>query len=62
MQHRHDIDRGRELETSVGLTYENECCTVATVYQRTNYDDREIDPDESIFFQVSFKHLGSFSN
>ena len=62
VQHRHDIDRGRELETSVGLTYENECCTVATIYERTNYDDREIDPDESIFFQVSFKHLGSFSN
>ncbi len=62
VQHRHDLEKGRELATSVGLTYENECCTVATIYERSNYDDREIEPDESIFFQVSFKHLGSFSN
>ncbi|MEX0921258.1 MAG: LPS assembly protein LptD [Rhodovibrionaceae bacterium] len=62
VQHRHDLEKGRELSTSVGLTYENECCTVAAIYKRSNYDDREIDPDESIFFQVSFKHLGSFSN
>lgn len=62
VQHRLDIEKGRELATSVGLTYENECCTVAAIYERTNYDDREIEPDQSIFFQVSFKHLGSFSN
>ena len=62
VQHRHDIAKGRELATSVGLVYENECCTVTTIYERTKYDDREIEPDESVFFQVSFKHLGSFAN
>ena len=46
------------LSTAVGLTYQDECFFITVEAQRTYYEDREIDKEDSVMVKVVFKHLG----
>jgi len=56
---RYDLEGNGDLR-SVGLnfTYECECFTFDISIQRQFYEDRDLKPDDSIFFRLTFKTLG----
>ena len=56
--HRRDLAAGASLSTQIGLTYADECFLIETVASRDFFSDREIEPEDSIFVRVVFKHLG----
>ena len=58
---RRDLDEDENLRASVGLVYQNECFTFELVGERNFFNDREIDSEDTVFFRVEFKNLGSFS-
>ena len=41
-----------------GLTYEDECFILDTTLNRSFTRDRDLEPTDSIFFKLTFKHLG----
>ncbi len=59
---RRDLDGGKTLSWSAGLAYNDECFTIEGVFRRKFFDDREIEPDDSVFVRVVFKHLGGVGN
>jgi len=59
---RRDLERESTLSTSVGLSYEDECFLIEVVGERRFFSDREIEEDDSIFVQISFKTLGGFGS
>jgi len=59
--HRRDLISDQALRTGVSLTYQDECFLIEGVAQRSEYRDRDIEPDTSIFVRVVFKHLGEVS-
>ena len=60
--HRRDLDRGKALSWSAGVAYNDECFTIEGVFRRKFFDDREIEPDDSVFVRIVFKHLGGVGN
>jgi LPS-assembly protein len=56
---RYNLEGDGDLR-SVGLnfTYECECFTFAISLQRQFYEDRDLKPNDSIFFRLTFKTLG----
>ncbi|HEY9550359.1 MAG TPA: LPS assembly protein LptD [Kiloniellaceae bacterium] len=60
-RHRRDIEEDRALLSSISLAYQDECFLIEAVAQRSNYDDREIEEDDSVFVRVVFKYLGGVS-
>src|SRR3546814_11840063 len=60
-RHQRDIEEDRALLSSSSLAYQDECFLIETVAQRSNYDDREIEEDDSVFVRVVFKYLGGVS-
>src|SRR3546814_15526326 len=61
-RHRRDIEEDRALLSSISLAYQDECFLIEAVAQRSNYDDREIEEDDSVFVRVVFKYLGGVSD
>ena len=59
--HRRDLDADQSLSTAVSLTYEDECFLIEGVAQRSNYRDRDIEANDSVFVRVVFRHLGEAS-
>lgn len=57
-----DMEDGINLNYSVGLSYFDECFEALVGFRRQNYRDREIEPTSSVFFRVTFKHLGEFGS
>ena len=55
---RRDLQRDSTLDSAVGFTYEDECFLFTVVGRRAYFNDRDIEPEDSIFLRVSFKHLG----
>jgi LPS-assembly protein len=55
---RRDLRRDAWLINSVGLDYEDECFLFRIAGTRRFFVDRDIENEDSIFFQISFKHLG----
>jgi LPS-assembly protein len=53
-------DQTRRIQT--GLTYQDECFYMQAVAQREFFSDREISPEDSVFVNVVFKHLGAVSS
>src|SRR3546814_14504209 len=51
-QHRRDLIEDRALRTAISLGYQDECFLIEAVAQRTNYRDRELEEDDSIFVRV----------
>src|SRR3546814_15080459 len=60
-QHRRDLIEDRARRTAISLGYQDECFLIEAVAQRTNYRDRELEEDDSIFVRVVFKYLGGVS-
>ncbi len=40
------------------LIYEDECLIFSTSFDRTFYQDRDIEPTDAVFFRIGFKTLG----
>ncbi len=59
--HRRDLISDQSLRSAVSLTYEDECFLIEGVAQRSNYRDRDVEDDDSIYVRVVFRHLGEAS-
>ena len=58
---RRDLENDDNLSASAGIAYQDECFRISVIGQRRWFRDREVTPDDSIFLQIEFKSLGSFS-
>ena len=57
-EHRRDIERDDSLSWEAGITYEDECITIRGAFERSFFDDRDVEQEDAFFVNVSFKHLG----
>jgi LPS-assembly protein len=56
---RYDLDGNGDLRNlGINLTYNCECFTLSTTVNRQFYVDRDLRPNDSIMFKLSFKTLG----
>ena len=55
---RRDLRRDATLSANVGFSYEDECFLITVAARRAYYVDRDIENEDSIFLQISFKTLG----
>ncbi|MBL4693228.1 MAG: LPS-assembly protein LptD [Magnetovibrio sp.] len=53
---------GGQRSSNLSFTYDNECLTFETTIGRTFYQDREVQPNDSIMFRVVFKTLGEVTS
>ena len=53
-----DLTAGEMRTLGLNLTFENECCTFSTTASRTFFEDRDLEPTDTIIFRVLFKTLG----
>ncbi|GAB5470800.1 MAG: LPS assembly protein LptD [Rhodospirillales bacterium] len=56
--HLQDLQGDGSLRTRAGIRYSDECIIVEAVFERSRFDDRELDPDNSFFVKVSLRSLG----
>lgn len=56
----HDFSDGenKTRDASVGFEYADECLIFGIVFQQSNIQDEDIEPDNSVFIRISLKHLG----
>lgn len=59
--HRRDLIEDSSLETAISLAYQDDCFLIEGIAERTSFSDRDIEPEDSVFVRVVFKHLGSVS-
>ncbi|GAB4356776.1 MAG: LPS assembly protein LptD [Kiloniellaceae bacterium] len=59
--HRRDLLEDQALRSAISLGYQDECFLIEGVAERTNYRDRELEADDSVFVRVVFKYLGEAS-
>lgn len=52
----------RTLIASSGLVYADECFTFGLVYERSELEDDDIEPEQTVMLRIAFKHLGDFSS
>jgi len=57
-----DLERGSTLRNRIGLTYADECFLIQGVAERSYFSDRDIEPEDTFFVNVVFKHLGGLSS
>jgi len=57
---RRDLENDDTLRSAAGISYQDECFNIELVGQRRFFSDREVEPDDSIFLRIEFKHLGGF--
>ena len=50
---------GGSLNHRIRLDYEDDCFAFGASFTRTFTEDRDVRPSDTLFFQVSFKHLGA---
>ncbi len=62
ISHRRDLTADDDLVSRIGVTYQDECFLISLVGERSFFNDREIESEDAIFVQVSFKHLGEIGN
>jgi LPS-assembly protein len=55
---RMDLEAEETREANIGLTYDDECFMIQTVGRRSFFSDREIEPEDSVYVNIVFKHLG----
>ncbi len=56
--HKRNLQSNDSLSTSLGLTYQDECLVFQLVARRTFFEDREIEPEDSVLVRLVFKNLG----
>ena len=49
---------GGSISQSIGLTYNDECLTFDTTFERSFTEDRDLKPNDVLFFRITFKNLG----
>ncbi len=54
----YDINRGFRLRDGIGVSYENECIIMSLAYRETFAEDRDLEPEKSVFFQITLKTIG----
>jgi len=59
--HLQDFEANQALRTRVGFAYTDECIRIEAIYERRNFDDRELDPDNAFFVTVSLTHIGDLA-
>ena len=59
--HLQDLDEHQALRSRAGVRYEDECIVVEAVYERSRFDDRAVNPDNSFYLKVSLRSLGDLS-
>lgn len=59
--HLQDIEDDRALRTRGGIRYEDECIIIEAAYERSRFDDRELDPDNSFYLKVSLRSFGDLT-
>ncbi|MGA0315766.1 MAG: LPS assembly protein LptD, partial [Alphaproteobacteria bacterium] len=57
----HDLVNGFTSEQRYGLTYSNDCFRFKSSYNRSFFQDRDMEPTDTLWFQLVFKNLGDFS-
>jgi LPS-assembly protein len=60
--HQRDLDIGEELETSFGLKYEDECFLITGQVFRSRFEDRDVQPEDAVYFTFGLKNLGQFAS
>lgn len=55
-----DIDASEARSMTLHATYEDECIAFRATIERSFYEDRDLEPTDSIFFRVLLKTLGEF--
>lgn len=53
-----DIEDSRDLRYTVGLSYFDECFELFLQYERRNFRDREIEPEDAFFLRINLQNLG----
>ncbi len=61
-QQKRDLVDNRNRSVRLGFTYQDECLLFSTTASRTFFKDRDLEPEDTIFFQLVFKHLGGVSS
>ncbi|WP_169337439.1 LPS-assembly protein LptD [Kiloniella laminariae] len=54
-----DLDEDDSREASLGMIYQDECIIIDSLYTRTWFRDRELEPDNRFTVELTFKHLGT---
>lgn len=54
-----DLEEKRFREIGATLNYSDECIIVSLDYERSFFEDEDLQPDDSVFLRVTFKHLGT---
>ena len=54
----YDVKNGFRLQDGIGLSYENECLVLSLAYKETFTADRDLEPEKSLFFQITLKTIG----
>jgi len=55
----YDFESSFRLRNGVGLSYEDECLILSLAYTETFIEDRDIEPEKTLFLQVILKTIGS---
>lgn len=56
-----DMDKDEMRSFSSGLVYNDECFEFGLDFQRSYYEDREVEPENKFMVYLNFKHLGGLS-
>ena len=57
-----DLVQNIALQSRIGLVYADECFYIQAVFERSEFSDREIEPEDSVFVNIVFKYLGGVSS
>lgn len=60
--HRENLRSGESLNSSLALTYQDECMTFSLNAQRDYVSRTGLDSGDSVFFRLIFKNLGEFES
>ena len=53
-----DLKADSQRELGLRLIYEDECFFFSTEFARENFDDKDLEPSNVVFFRLGFKTLG----
>ena len=62
ISHQRDLASDQALETALGVSYEDDCFLIAGTFRRSEFEDREIEPEDAFFVTIGLKNLGQFAS
>jgi len=57
---RYDVENAKMISDGIGLQYSDDCMTAAVIYQQSNIQDQDIQPDQTVMVNLSLKYLGTY--